>query len=496
VGEAIEDLYANRIEEQVEILARHYSWSSELDRALVYLILAGQKAARSSINEAARQNFEQALALLSEVQSTAEQEMQVYTGLGDALVLAGEYQAAREHYQSAQKTIPEDHSEGSMKDQSTMLRKIATTYERQGEYDQAIQYLQEAQQLLIDSPFQVEKAQVLNDIGWIDFRRGSLEAAETSLINALALVENTTQYDMTASIYNRLGGIYFQKDQLDQASHYVRKSLVLREEIGDIMAVARSYNNLGLLGWKQGDWSSALANFMRSVELHANLGDVEGSILLHSNLGLLQIDRGEADEAGKHLNSALSAAQQIGHSYVIGITYLHLSRLSVSIEDWKTALDYAGRSLEIIQGIGDRDSLVEIWINLGQAWLGLQDLDQARQYGEEALKLLEQPGESRAAPQNEHRGRALRLLGEIARLQGNTVEAGQYLRECAAIFEASGNQLEQGRSSMALARLAAERGDVTGTRILLNEARLIFNHLGAPLDLRKLEKIAQTLSTR
>jgi len=59
------------------------------------------------------------------------------------------------------------------------------------------------------APFPIETARISNDIGWIHFRRGELDLAEKRLTDALALVENTGQYDVIASVYNRLGGVYY-----------------------------------------------------------------------------------------------------------------------------------------------------------------------------------------------------------------------------------------------------------------------------------------------
>jgi predicted ATPase/class 3 adenylate cyclase len=494
VGEAIEALYAGRLEEHIELLARHYSWSPRLDRALHYLILAGQKAAASYVNEQARQNFEGALALLEQVEATPEQILQVYMGLGDVLVLVGEYSDARSHYQAALEDIgsfPESFNVES----STLQRKIGTTYERQGEYDDALLHLRQALDTLesVNASAPVEKARIYNELGWIQFRRGNLDTAKEHLINALSFVESSSQYDVTASIYNRLGGVYYQMDQLDLASNYVRKSLVLREEIGDIAAVARSYNNLGLLGWRRGDWDSALENLKHSVDLHATLGDVEGMIELHSNMGLLLLDRGNIQDALEHFNEALASAQQIGHSYHIGLMYLNLSRLYISTEDWTTALEYSQRSLDIFKEIGVLDHLVDVYTYTGLAWLGQGNLLQAKKWGEEALGMFRQLGTGKLASQAEDRGRALRLVGDIACIEGRYKEAETLLIESSAIFQAIGNQLEQGRSTISLAALAAARQDFTLGRMLLNEARLIFKQLGAKNDVRKVEAMAAQL---
>jgi predicted ATPase len=358
VGTALEVLYASRLDDQVELLARHYAWSDQPDRALHFLILAGQKAARRYANEAAQQHFEAALSLLETTAHLPGQERQVHIGLGDLLVLAGEYPAAREHYEAAERATPTEVAGEDLIGRCELFRRIATTFERQGEYEPALQRLGQAEELLEEAQqfLPVEYARVYNDIGWIHFRRGSLEAAESFLLKALSQIENVQQVDLAASIYNRLGGVCFQKDQLDQASQWVRKSLALREEIGDVVAVARSYNNLGLLDWKRGDWEGALGDFTRSVELHANLGDVEGMVNVHGNLGLLQLDRGNVAAAYHHLETALGTAQSAGNMYHMGVISLHLSRLYVATRDWPQALECGHHSIEILKEIGSEDS--------------------------------------------------------------------------------------------------------------------------------------------
>jgi class 3 adenylate cyclase/tetratricopeptide (TPR) repeat protein len=498
IGAVMEAMYAGQLDRQAEILARHYSWSLRLDRALHYLLLAGQRAARGYANEQARQHFRQALGLLPKVAHTPDQALQAHMGLGDVLVLTGEYQSGRAYYQQVLELLSTGDPALYAKERGVLERKLGTTFERQGDYDQALLCLASAQSALDDAPapLPVERAQIFNDIGWTELRRGNLSEAETYLLQALGLVENTAQYDVIASIYNRLGGVYYQKEQLNKASYYVRKSLVLREEIGDQGAVARSYTNLGLLEWKRGDWTSALESFQRSIELTAALGDIEGMASLHSNLGLLQIDRGNFEEAKRHLEEALIVAQQFGIAYHIGIAYLHFSLLYLSLEDWKTALDYGQRSLEIYKEIDSPENIVDAHANIGRAWLGLGNFSEAQAAGAEAVALCEKLGADKASALALSRASALRLLGEVARWRGDYDEADKLLRESAAVFVAAGNQVEQGRANVALALLAAARGDRSGARVVLNEARLIFRQLGARGDLGRVEVMMANLAAR
>ena len=65
IGEAIEELYADRLADHYEILAHHFLRGDEPSKAREYLLKAGDKNARVFANHTARALYEQALALVS-----------------------------------------------------------------------------------------------------------------------------------------------------------------------------------------------------------------------------------------------------------------------------------------------------------------------------------------------------------------------------------------------------------------------------------------------
>lgn len=485
VGEAIERTYADRIDSQVDLLARHYSWSARKDRALHYMILAGQKAARSYLNSLARQYYQDALDLLPQVNHSSRQALQANQGLGDLLVHSGEYPAARQHYQAALDRISGDQT--FIEEYSALQRKISTTYERQGDYEKALNHLDQAQQILLQCPdgCPSEKAHIGNDLGWIHFHRGNIEEAERLLKQALTYAQECSREDITASIYNRLGGVYYQTGAFEQARNVVQQSLLVRQQIGDIVAVARSYNNLGLLDWRMGNWQAALQHFQRSMELHATLGDVEGTISLHSNMGLLLTDMGQPVEARQHLELGLSGALQIGHSYLQGISYHHLSRHYLAVREWTKALEYSRQAMEIFREIGVEEHLVDLYASLGEAWLGLGNLSEASQNTQIALGLFPTllPGEEIHSPEY---ARVLRLSGRLAQAQGDVESAANALERSARLFQELGNPLERART---LAAQAESEQETPASRAACAEARTIFQQFGAQLDLQYLDEL-------
>jgi predicted ATPase/class 3 adenylate cyclase len=491
VGSVIEAVYADRLDEQVDLLARHFSWSPQKDKALLYLGLAAQKAARSHINDQARQYYEEAIGLLPEVNHDAYQALQLHAGLGDVLVLVGEYPDARTHFQRSIEELACEDPASCISERSIIVRKIGETYERQGDYDQALICLAQAQEILAASTtLPAEKALVLNDIGWIHFRRGDFDDAEKALLEALNLALSASRYDITASIYNRLGGIYYAKDQFEQATGYVRKSLVLREELGDIVGVARSYNNLGLLKWRKGDWDQALEDFSRSLELNHILGDIEGLVHLHSNMGLLLTDRGKLEQARVHLEQSLEGAQKIGHAYLEGLAHAHLSHYWLAVGEWQTTIDYCLQSIEILGLIGSKEVWVDLYVSMGEAYLGLGNVEYASDSCNKALELHREQNPDKQGPSIEE-GRILRLRGNIARAQGDYEKAADYLRQSSEHFAGIDNHLELGRTSAARAILAQESGNAIEAGICANEARFIFRQLHADMELQRMEKMIQ-----
>jgi tetratricopeptide (TPR) repeat protein len=367
------------------------------------------------------------------------------------------------------------------------------TYESQGNYDQALDCLKQASQALSTSGLQspAEMSQILNDSGWIHFRRGNLDEAEKTLLQAHELAEQASRLDIVSSTYNRLGGVYYLKDQVEKAISYVSKSIAIRQEIGDILGVARSYNNLGNLGWKMGAWDDALDNFKRSADLQVNLGDVEAIIIINDNLGRLQIDRGFPDEARKYLKDAINRAEQIGHNFLIALLNHHISVLEAHLEDWPSALQYELRSESLFMNLGEKVNLVDVNVNLGLIYLGLKELGKAAKCGQQAITLL---GEVAEDTEIESRGCALRLLGDVALAAGNLDESAKMYTQSAQILDLIGNRIERGRLWVSQANLAQARSARAEAESCLAQAGELFKQLGARLELRRVQSLQAKLA--
>jgi predicted ATPase len=489
VGEAIEKLNGDQLGAQVELLAGHFIRSDRLDKALHYLTLAGQKAAHDYANQQASANYAEALKLLATVPHNIGQALQVWIGMGDVLLFTGEYARARHFFELAIHAIHGTEASIFEKEYFAVKRKIGITYERQGDYQLALDHLSQALVELESTshPDPVEKAQIINDVGWIHFLKGNFEEAQEHLQLALSDVESTKKYDVIASIYNRLGAIAYQERAYDRADGFVRKSLGLREVIGDRAGVARLYNNLGLLGLIRGNLRDAEINFTKSIDLLERIGDAEGIALAYINLGLVKFDRGNFEEAAYYLEKGYQAAEQIGHRFYLGLALMYIGRLQIAQHKVGEAENNLFRSLGIFEELGVQDHQIDAQFYMIESYLEAGDIVLAEKGIQHAEALLAKIPEG-ANTGSVADGRLKKLKGMLARLTGNVEIAEKLLLESADIFVASEEKLESAHTLYYLSSLELTIGKRYEAYHHMREARSIYDQSGADLHKRRAQE--------
>ncbi len=488
VANSIEQVFAEQLDSQVEVLAGHYLRSEFLDKALHYLILAGLKSAREYANLQAQRYFEEARNLLGDIEHSAEQAWQVWLGLGDVLVFIGEYEAARSCYIELVGSYISSQGKEFSSRQHVVYRKIATTYERQGEFDQALEQLEIANQKLqsLRNSSPVARAQILNDQGWIHFLRGNFQDARSSLQAALDLVAGSEELSVVASINNRLGAVSYQLREYKQAASYVRESLELRKMLGDLSGEARLNNNLGLLGLMSGDLHSAESNFYQSLELLEKVGDTEGIALANINLGLVKYDLGDYESAQVHLEKAVSVSERIGHRFYLGLGEMYLGRLESAQGKFEHADGLLDQSQVIFDELGAQDNLVDAYCYRSENNLAWGNIESAAHWCEVAKSHLSLEG-GELAGDSVQSGRVLRLQGSLARIQGDLEQADHYLQESADVFQLAMEKLESARTAYEMGLLAIASGKPGAAQDHFEQARDIFIDVGAQKEVERVD---------
>ena len=293
VAEYLERTYADNLEEYYELLAHHSYQSGDQGRSWKYLIKAGDKARDKYANEAAIAHYSQALSL--DIDKTdQEYEMKeagarrVHESLGDVYRLIGQYEKALSSYQQSLECHPFTAAQAA-----GTRRKIAKTWELQGQYDEAMHYLDLAKTALAEELAPLEMAYITNDMGWIARRRGDYEESLRLCAQGLDVAESLPRAEenrrVRAELQHTLGTTYLRTGDYVQAIAHFQACIKMRESIGDLYGAGRSYNNLAAVYWSQSDYDSASQYIRKSLEMHQKIGNTYGTAMCYSNLGLSTI---------------------------------------------------------------------------------------------------------------------------------------------------------------------------------------------------------------
>ncbi len=487
IGESMEALYESRVDEQMDVLAQHYLYSSNGSKALFYSIRAGTLSAEKYAIDQARSYFNQAEALLATIPHQHHQAAEVYSGLGTMQVFRGEYQPALGSYTKAIQRLEEGVcSKEDYLQLSRTHRLMAEVYEKLGMYPDALEQLSQAREILkrTENTDPIEAIFQMHDLGWVQFRQGNLAEAEQTMLTGLQQLDESRQPALYASFCNRIAGVYYQQSRFDESIQFLERSITLREKIGDQVAVSRSSNNLGLLQWKMGHWDDALASFQRSLKSHQQVGDVEGEVNVLSNLGLLMIDRGDLTDAGQNLTKALDQATQLNLTYHIAMIHLHLTKLNYLTGRLDQAMDFALKGTELFAGIHSQEVLADLKVYEGLIWLARGEIASARQCAEKAVQLTDEVnGENKVT---DDRARAYRLSARVAMAVNDFKLAKMRLLLSDEIFQQTGDELEQARNWVLSAALSEKMNDPREATRLRDQARTVFERFGARGDLAEL----------
>jgi predicted ATPase len=98
VGEAMERLYSDHLEEQAAVLAHHFAEAADRERALRYFTLAGDAAARLHAHVEAGDHYARALEIAARNGAPNDTLVYLYSRRGRTLEMRGRYQDALANY--------------------------------------------------------------------------------------------------------------------------------------------------------------------------------------------------------------------------------------------------------------------------------------------------------------------------------------------------------------------------------------------------------------
>lgn len=404
----------------VVALAHYWYQAEDYDHAFTYFLQAAQQA---------QSRYAQPEALALYQQAAALSLLRAHDSASDILALTGNYIGARNNYERQLRLLEEHPSDAAML-RSTIQRKIGSTYEHQGNLEQALMWFTLATDML-PAEDSAETAQVhaavISDIGWIHFRAGELDEAQRYLEQARDRIEHVPAYDEQARIHNRLGGVAWSRGDLALARQYVEQSLAACARSDDLVGQAHALNSLGLISETQGFSETAIDYGLQAMELYEQVGNVRMLAIATYNIGGLLYDRADYQQAHSYFTEALEHALTVRDTLHQTRALRHLGATLAALEQ----IEAAERALQQSQFIAAQ---LHLPIEQLEGHIAVAELALKRGAIEPAKQEYEQASLLAVEEQSEEYGRLQRLAARIATAQGEHASAIAILKANATLF--------------------------------------------------------------
>jgi adenylate cyclase len=411
VAEAAEAMYGAG-DETIDLLARHLYLGDAGEKAVDYLVRAGERAKGLFANEEAILHFTRAAEL-------APADMRLTLELADLHELVGNYDEALRLYTDVRDKTQELPAWSGM---ASVLRK-------RGEYEAALSVVDEA--FACEALRNVDLAPLWLEQAWTLSVAGRFEQAIDVLEAGLVTVGHRSDA-VVARMLLQLARAETVEGHLDEALENGLKAHAMFEQAGDVRGLATAHRLLGDTYCQRGQLDEAAETLQRGIEFAERVGSAEEIGACVGNLAFVELQRGNYEDAVACNLRALDEFERTGHAAGRAQVYANLAWTLSKTGDFEDALAYCDKALEIARSIGHPLIVADVHDTIAWVKLGQEDIVSAGEWAERAANLyLEVGAAPRAAGSFELAADAWERAGEEERARANRARARELTAEAA-----------------------------------------------------------------
>ncbi len=370
VGAAIEALFADRLDEFVDLLAYHYERGDDPQRALEWLMRAADRAKSLFANTEALAMYQSALSLATD-DVGAHDAATILERRGEVHLLIGRYDDAVASFGEAARR---GGNLGSSR-QGALLRKIGVAEGLKGTYDEAASSFARALTLATDDG--AESARIHLQLGQLQWRRGRHADARETLEAAVRVGEAVRADDIVAEGLKLIGNVLMMSGDRTDAQRYYERSLRLYEQSDDIAGLANVHSNLAIVHRRMGHWDEAIAELERSLSLRKRMGDPWGVGTVQNNIAEVYRTHDDAARAVAAYEEALATWRPIGYRAGVVLAMTGLGAAVAEAGDPEKGLAILREAEEGWRSLGSTSYLPDLYEFVASAELARGNLDAA-----------------------------------------------------------------------------------------------------------------------
>jgi len=360
IGKAIEEIYADRLEEFYEMLAYHYSKSDNHEKAYQYLKLSGEKAFGNYANLESYNFYKQAIDRLKQLPDTEENkraQIEVLLLLYSPMYLL-------------------DFPEGTL------------------------DFLHEGENLSIELGDERSLAKFYSQFGVYYNYKGDPLSGRKYSENGFAEARKIQDIDLMAplafslcEIYNAMGEYHKIADIAPEVIDLLEKSAREEEYFGQIINVyAMVCGFCGLASAFLGDFDQGEIYCRKGLNLAIKINDLVSIGVDEMMLCCVYAVKGDGKLCVRHCQESIKHFEEINSLTLVGFTLSLLGYGFWLLGDLKSALKHIERGLDIQDNLPDLFRLCDHYYYLNLIYYDLGDFLQAKEYAEKAIEFSQKAG--------------------------------------------------------------------------------------------------------
>ncbi len=342
VGRAMEELYAERLNEHYEALAHHFDKAEDWAKAVEYLLKAAGKAAEAYASEEAMRYYERALERLEKTElSESEQnyKIEAQKGLAEVRRTVGDAKGAETAARSAIALGREIGLEPERL--ARLLYLLEHSLILQGRYDETLAVGEEALSLLEGREDPVERAVALTLLAHIYHFKGNRKKEEALRSEIRDLLAGAP-YDRELSL-SYVNNSELRAKRLERAVHALKSLEELGKRHGDLRLLVQTY---GFGAWfvyaARGDFGPAIPLSDQAMEIARRIGDrLWETWCLYLPAMTVYYPKGELETAERLSREALELAEDSGIKRSVAYAHRNLSLIALAGKRWDEAIAFS-----------------------------------------------------------------------------------------------------------------------------------------------------------
>jgi predicted ATPase/class 3 adenylate cyclase len=447
VGKAIEEFYANRLEEHYEALAHHYSNSAYPEKAIHYLELAGDKATKYFSLGEARKHYRIAIEFLDSLENSSETK--------DSYIELSLKWAEVSHYAPSEEHVA--------------ILEMSRHY---------------AQELKDEK----RQARTMYWIGRMHYALGKMRKALPLFERCIGIGQATKDDELLALPYNIIGRMCFYSAEFKKGIDYLEKGIPIVERLGNHEETIYSLSFLAMLYVQNGNFSRGHALISKALQLARDFNSRTWESLALGAKAHIHARRGEwnASRQAGALGSEIS--NQIGNPVMEGIDLAFLGYATFMEGEREAGLKLMLGGIDKIESAGSRLSLSFFYNQIATISILHGRIADAVAFAEKAL-------EGSKTGDHLFEEFAYFVLAKAATLKTSQDWdiAQEHMNTAVRIAGEQNSMTTLAEIHYRYAEILAEKGDIDKAREQVDKATSLFSEMQMTWWLEQAQKIRESL---